>query len=74
MTQEKNKFTNPIQNFLSILTSRERFNFWLLSGINTFFFLLMITIGGAHFTTCLAKPTIIYNWGEQQLKVMIYWN
>jgi hypothetical protein len=22
----------------------------------------------------LAKPSIIYNWGEQQLKVMIYWN
>ncbi|MEI6594901.1 MAG: signal peptidase I [Bacteroidota bacterium] len=59
MTQEKNKFTNPIQNFLSILTSRERFNFWLLSGINTFFFLLMITIGGAHFTTCLAFYTVV---------------
>ena len=59
MTQEKSNSNNPIQKFLSILTSRERFNFWLLSGINTFFFLLMVSFGGATFTVCLAFYTVV---------------
>ncbi len=25
-------------------------------------------------TNILSKPIINYNWGEQQLKVIIYWN
>lgn len=59
MTEEKSNSNNFIQKFFSILTHRERFNFWLLSAINTFFFLLMITFGGASFTTCLAFYTVV---------------
>lgn len=58
MTQEK-KQNNPFQKFYSILSERERFNFWLLSGINTFFFLLMITFAGGAITTCLAFYIVV---------------
>ena len=59
MTQEKINPKNLISKFLSILTSRERFNFWLLTAINSFFFLLMITVGGASLITCFAFYLVV---------------
>jgi signal peptidase I len=53
MTQE-NKSATPVHKFLTKLAKRERFNFWLLSGINTFFLLIMAFVAGAGILTCLS--------------------
>ncbi len=58
MTQE-NKTATPIQKFFSTLTKRERFNFWLLSGINTFFFLIMLFVTGSNLVTCISFYVVV---------------
>jgi len=59
MTHEKNNFKNPIHQFLSILNKRERFNFWLLTAINSFFFLLMITFAAASIIICISFYLVV---------------
>ncbi len=58
MTQE-NKPTTAIQKFLIKLTKRERFNFWLLSGINTFFLLIMLFVTGSNILTCISFHLLV---------------
>ncbi|MFI5222217.1 MAG: signal peptidase I [Bacteroidia bacterium] len=52
-------YKNPYQKFIGILSKRERFNFWLLTSINSFFFLVMVIFAGASFLTCLAFYTVV---------------
>lgn len=46
MTEQSNPNTY-YQKFFAMLNKRERFSFWLMSGINLFFFLLMSFVAGA---------------------------
>jgi signal peptidase I len=45
--QEEKQPTNPVQKFWAILNQRERKSFWLMTGINLFFFLIMTALAGA---------------------------
>lgn len=58
MTQD-NKPATFYQRFFFILTKRERFNFWLLSGINLFFFLIMLFVPAASIVTCIAFYIVV---------------
>ncbi len=58
MTQEKNK-KNIVSGFLSALSTRQKRNFWIMSGINIFFLLVMVIFGGAALLLSLALWTII---------------
>lgn len=50
MTEEKNS-ASFYQKFFALLNKRERISFWLMSGINIFFFLLMTFAAGAGIVT-----------------------
>lgn len=50
MTEEKNS-VSFYQKFFALLNKRERISFWLMSGINVFFFLLMTFAAGAGIVT-----------------------
>ncbi|MCU0421617.1 MAG: signal peptidase I [Bacteroidia bacterium] len=45
--------TNYYQRFFNLLNKRERYSFWLMSGINSFFFLLMTFVAGANPVTTI---------------------
>lgn len=48
-----------LKNFLSKLSSRQRFNLYLLLGINIFFFLVMLVFGGAGIVTAISFFLVI---------------
>lgn len=52
--QEEKQQLNPVQKFWSMLNPRERKSFWLMTGINLFFFIIMSTIAGAGIGTTLS--------------------
>jgi signal peptidase I len=52
--QEEQQQTNPVRKFWALLNSRERRSFWLMTGINIFFFLVMTIFAGAGIGTTLS--------------------
>lgn len=51
MTEQTKPNNNYYQQFFAVLNKRERFSFWLMSGINLFFFVLMSFVAGSSFVT-----------------------
>ena len=51
MTETPNKAQGAYQKFFAMLNKRERISFWLMSGINLFFFVLMSFVTGSSFVT-----------------------
>lgn len=53
-TKEEPKKENLIQRFWNTMEHKERRSFWLMSGINTFFFLVMTIFAGAGILTTIS--------------------
>lgn len=51
MTTSNQPKQSKYQQFFAVLNKRERFSFWLMSGINMFFFLLMSFVAGGSLVT-----------------------
>lgn len=49
--EEQNNSSSPVRKFWSILNQRERRSFWIMTGINLFFFLVMTFFAGAGILT-----------------------
>jgi signal peptidase I len=58
-TTENNKPQSMIQKFWSTMEPKERRNFWIMSGINLFFFLIMSTLGGANIMTTFSFLVVV---------------
>ncbi|MFN5885283.1 MAG: S26 family signal peptidase, partial [Bacteroidota bacterium] len=50
---------SPINRFIDKLSKRQQTNFWLMSGINLFFLLVMSVFGGSNLLTAISLWTII---------------
>lgn len=56
---DQTKPGNPITRFIDKLSKRQQKNFWLMSGINLFFLLVMTIFGGSNLLTAIGLWTII---------------
>jgi signal peptidase I len=59
MSTDNNQSNNMIQKFWSTMEPKERRSFWIMSGINIFFFLVMSTLGGASIVTTASFLIVI---------------
>ena len=59
MSLENKQPQSIIQQFWKTMEPKERRSFWIMSGINFFFFLVMSTVGGAFIGTTFAFFAVI---------------